>query len=108
MPLFFVLCGPGFLDRLGFGFRFFAARPEFLDASGGIDELLAAGVERMALAADFNFDLGHGGADGKSISAGAGDLGLGMIIRVYIFLHNESSFTYKWQNDKPPQRYLTG
>ena len=44
---------------------------EFVDASAGIDELLLAGIERMALRADFNAQIIFGGTGMDFVSAGA-------------------------------------
>src|SRR5438874_9830597 len=44
---------------------------EALHAAGGVDELLLAGEERMALAANVDVDLGTGTARSERVSAGA-------------------------------------
>ena len=46
---------------------------EAVHTSAGIDQLLLASVERRALGADFNVDLGLGGAGLDQVSARAGD-----------------------------------
>ena len=46
---------------------------EAVHTSAGIDQLLLASVERMALGADFNVDLGLGGAGLDHVAARAGD-----------------------------------
>ena len=46
---------------------------EAVHASAGIDQLLLARVERMALGADFHVDLGLGGAGLDDVAARAGD-----------------------------------
>jgi hypothetical protein len=52
------------VDELSFGVFGFAAvlAIEALDSSGGIHQLLLSGEERMAVRADFQTDLGLGGA----------------------------------------------
>jgi hypothetical protein len=52
-----------------------AAR-EFLDAAGGVDELLFPGEKRMAGRADADFDVPLGRASVIDSTAGAGDVGL--------------------------------
>ncbi len=44
-----------------------------LDASTGVDELLGAGEERVALVADVDLQLALGGASGEDVAAGALD-----------------------------------
>ena len=44
---------------------------EALDASTGVDELLLAGVERVALVAKLNLHLGHGSVRLEGVAAGA-------------------------------------
>ena len=46
---------------------------EFLDAARGVHDLLGAGVERMALGADFDvqFRFAHGGAGVELVAAAA-------------------------------------
>ena len=46
---------------------------EFLDAARGVHDLLCAGVERVALGADFNVQIrfAHGGACFKLVAAAA-------------------------------------
>ena len=47
-----------------------------IDTSTGVNQLLLAGIERVALGADFNTDILLGRAGGKSVTAGAADGGL--------------------------------
>src|SRR5579862_7799645 len=47
---------------------------EAFDAAGGINELLLAGVEGVADAADFDFDVLGGRAGFKGVAAGAANL----------------------------------
>jgi hypothetical protein len=46
---------------------------EFLDTACSVDDLLCAGIERMALGADFNvqFRFAHGGAGAELVAAAA-------------------------------------
>ena len=59
---------------------------ETLNTSAGIDELLLAGVERVALGADFNMDLGLRRTSLDHITACAGNLA-GNVLRMDAFLH---------------------
>ena len=58
---------------------------EALDASAGIDQLLLAREERVALGADFNLDVLFGGEHLDDVAAVAGDRGL-LAIRMDAFL----------------------
>ena len=44
---------------------------ETVNTSTGVNQLLLAGIERVALGADFNSDVLLGGAGGKSIATSA-------------------------------------
>lgn len=69
--------GKGELDFFpAFGFDAAVAAGEFFDSSGGIDELLLTGKERMAggTDTDFNVCAGRAGAVGGSTSADDGRL----------------------------------
>ena len=46
---------------------------EAVHTSAGVNQLLLAGVEGMALGADFHVDLRLGGAGMDDLTAGAGD-----------------------------------
>ena len=59
---------------------------EALDAATGIDQLLLAGVERMALAANFDVDLRLGVTGVDHIAAGTSD-GAVHIVRMDALLH---------------------
>ena len=59
---------------------------KLIDASAGINKLLLAGVERVALRADFNGDVLPGAAGLDNLAAGTADGGL-LIIRVNSGLH---------------------
>ena len=52
------------------------AASEFLDAPGGVDELLFAGEKRMARGADADFNVPLGRAGVVDSTASAGDVGL--------------------------------
>ncbi len=59
---------------------------EPLNTTGGIDELLLAGIERMAHRADFGVDLFGRAAGLEGIAAAASDLNF-FVFRMYIFFH---------------------
>ena len=42
-----------------------------MDTAAGVDELLLTGVERMALVAEVDGHLGHGGTRGEGVATGA-------------------------------------
>ena len=60
---------------------------ESVYSSAGIDELLLAGKERMALRADIDMEilLGGTGLEGRTASALNGSL---LVLRMYAFLHD--------------------
>jgi len=61
---------------------------EAFDATGGIDDLLLAGVERMALGADFDVErLAAGRASLEFVAATARDIDFD-VVRVYRFFHD--------------------
>ena len=60
---------------------------ELIDAAAGINELLLAGVEGVALGADFNGDVLLGAAGLNDGAAGAADGG-GLVIGMDSGLHN--------------------
>ena len=60
---------------------------ELINTAAGVNELLLAGVERMALCADFNGEILFGAAGGISCAASALDDG-GLIVRMDTLLHN--------------------
>jgi len=77
------------LSNLSFFFRlvvFGVASTEFLDAAGGIYQLLFAGKERMAGGANLHLQLGQYRAYLESAAAGTyrGD---SLVFRMYIFFH---------------------
>ena len=59
---------------------------EFIHAAAGVDQLLLAGVEGVALGADFNGDVLLGGAGLDHIAAGAADRG-GLIVGMNASFH---------------------
>ena len=59
---------------------------EAVNASAGVNQLLLAGIERVALGADFNTDLLLGGAGGEGVAASATDGGL-LVLRMDAFFH---------------------
>ena len=59
---------------------------ELVNAAAGVDQLLLAGVEGMALRADFDRDVFLGGAGLDNGAAGAADGGL-LVLRMDSFLH---------------------
>ena len=59
---------------------------EAIDTSTGVNQLLLAGIERVALGADFNTNLILGGAGGESVATGATDRGL-FVLGMDTFLH---------------------
>src|SRR5687768_11197454 len=62
---------------------------EPLHAAGGVDELLLAGEERVALAADVDVDLRRRAAGGELVAAGAVH-GAGLITGVDLRFHGQS------------------
>src|SRR5205823_8611648 len=62
--------------RLGGRLALGGAALEALDAAAGVNELLAPGVERMAVRADLDVQLGLGRARGELVAAGAADVRL--------------------------------
>ena len=67
---------------------------ELINAAAGIDELLLAGVERMALGADFNEDVLLGAAGLDDRAAGAADGGL-LVIGMDALSHGNSLLIHK-------------
>ena len=59
---------------------------ELVNTAAGVDQLLLAGVERVALGADFNGDVLTGRAGLDDVAAGAADGGV-KILGMYAFLH---------------------
>jgi hypothetical protein len=59
---------------------------ELVNAAAGVDQLLLAGVEGMALGADFNGDILLCGTGLDYVAAGALDGGL-LVIRMNSFFH---------------------
>ena len=59
---------------------------EPINTSTGVNQLLLAGIERVALGADFNTNILLSRASGKDITASAADRGL-FVIGMDTFLH---------------------
>jgi len=59
---------------------------ELVHAAGGIDELLRAGVKRVAGIADADDDSGFGGARLDHVAASATDFRI-IVFRMYVRLH---------------------
>ncbi len=59
---------------------------EAIDTTTGVNQLLLAGIERVALGADLDTDLLLGGASGKDVTAVATDRGL-FVLGMDTFLH---------------------
>ena len=59
---------------------------ELLHAAAGVDQLLLAGVEGVALGADFHGDVLTGGAGLDDVAAGAADGGL-VVLGMDAFFH---------------------
>jgi hypothetical protein len=70
---------------------------EFLNAAGGVHDLLGAGVERVALGADFNVQrLAHGGA-GCELVAAATVYGDFLVFRMDIGFHFSFPCSKVWR-----------
>ena len=59
---------------------------EAINPSTGVNQLLLAGIERVALGADFHTNVLLGRTGGKDIAAGAADGGL-FVLGMDTFLH---------------------
>lgn len=68
-----------FFDRRG---RFGLTRFEFLYFSGSVDQFLFAGVEGVAVSANFHLDFFTGGTDNERVSTATEDLGFGEVCRM--------------------------
>lgn len=60
---------------------------KLLNAAAGVDHLCCAGIKRMAIAADFYSDFGHGCPTGPGVAARAFHDRLGEILGMYASLH---------------------
>lgn len=60
---------------------------EFVHTSGGVNEFLRSGEERMAMATELGLKFRQGRAGGKTATAGAGDLGLRIVGWVNVWFH---------------------
>lgn len=90
-PTFYFL-DPSFLFPRRRSF-FLQAFSESLHAPRGVNHFGFAGVKRMALGADFNFQLLSGGAGFYDVPAGAGNSRIRKIFRVNGWLHMPCHFT---------------
>jgi hypothetical protein len=88
--LLFLLCGG---KRFLGGLRLGGTLLEFVHATGGVHELLLAGVKRVAHVANAHDDHGLGGAGLNLIAAGATDFRV-HIFRMYVRLHKKGLQTY--------------
>src|SRR4029450_3951131 len=79
------LAGPGPGLRRG-GLALAVAPREALDPPAGVDQLLLARVERVALGADVDPQLGLGGPGGKGLAARTPD-GRNLVLSVNPLLH---------------------
>ena len=59
---------------------------EAINTSTGVNQLLLAGIERVALRADFNADVLLGGTGRKDVATGTTDGGL-FVVRMDAFSH---------------------
>ena len=59
---------------------------EAIDPSTGVNQLLLAGIERVALGADLNADLLLSRTGSKDVATGATDGGL-LVVRMDAFFH---------------------
>lgn len=72
-----------FGNSFGFKFRSLACSAfEFINGSGGINQVLLAGIERVAVGANFNMDFRFSGACGECIAASTNEFGLRVILWV--------------------------
>jgi hypothetical protein len=75
-------------DPFGFKFCGFAGSfLEFVYSASGVNQILSASIERMAVGANFNTELLLGGASNERTAAGANDLGVREVLWVEIFFH---------------------
>ena len=79
---------------------------ELLHAPGGVDELLFAGIERVAFGADFNANLGPGCPDGERVAAGANDFCVCKILGMDVGFHDGSIIAEWGPKVKKPLAFL--
>ena len=78
---------PHHVTQCGFSFLLHAKTlVEAINTSTGVNQLLLAGIERVALGADFHTNVLLGRTGGKDIAAGAADGGL-FVLGMDTFLH---------------------
>lgn len=92
---------PYFLFLLRGGLAFGSPCLELLNPSGGVYELLLAGIERVALGADFNLHLFFGGAGLYGIAADAGNNRVWVVFGVDFRFHTRASLAAFMSVDKP-------
>src|SRR4029450_3742870 len=80
--------------RLG-GLAVAVAAPEALDTAAGVNQLLLAGVEGVALGADVDPQLRHGGAGRELLTARAAHGGP-LVLGVDALLHGVSQSSFVW------------
>ena len=82
-------------DFFRFQFRAFGhALFELVDGPGRVNQVLFAGVEGMAIVANFNMQLLLGRAGGEGVAAGANDFGISEILWVESVFHNSQILAY--------------
>ena len=59
-----------------------------VNTTGGVDNLVGTGIERVTIATDFNGKFRFGGTHGKNRSAGAGRFRFSIELWVDVFLHD--------------------
>jgi hypothetical protein len=79
--------GPESLCFLLFWLFALVASLEALYSSGCVDDTVFAREQGMALAADFRSDQLLGSAGDKAVAASTCHLGIGIVGRMYLFLH---------------------
>ena len=79
---------------LGFECRGFSGLfLEFINGASRVNQVLFAGVERVAIGANFNMQLLLGGTGLESVATGANYLGIGEILWVEVFFHSQKILT---------------
>src|SRR5579871_3175537 len=81
---------------------------EFVDAARRIDELLLAGVERMAVRANLDVNLGQRGARGEMVAAGACHFCVGVPFRVDLRFHSPPIIASVARGSRTPSTINSG
>jgi hypothetical protein len=100
---------PSNVSAFGWSFGLFAVSPlEALDASGGINQFLLSGKERVTGRAHFQPDIGLGGAGFKFVTASAGYQHF-VIFGMNRFFHFNLVFRAhsNWSHTKQNLKYTT-